>query len=1057
MPEVEILAKSEAATAPPAVSRIRVRDRAANGLMRLAKVFGTSVPPEIAAAEVASGMDAATPFSPGSPLSPYDGYSRTPKQQNFTPQYNVSARPRTHERVSFETLRGLIDAYDIAQIAIWHRIDSIRSLEWSLVAADGYEGDVSDAVAIGMKALRKPDGETPFGAWLGAWLYDTLAYDAGTLWRMRNRAGQATGLMYVDGTSVAPLLDDWGRTPQAPAPAYVQYSNGLPWNWLTTNDLIYKPFRKIPGSPYGRAPLESILLNANTDLRTQAYFLQRYTEGNLPAAFASAPESWTPQQIEQFQEYWDAFLLGDQSFKAQVRWIPPGSKIEWSNEKDFSDEFSLHMLRKTFAAYHVVPSDAGFTQEVNKSSGETQSDVQHRLGDVPLAKHVDGIFTSFLQDDLVLPIKFQFDFGEEQDDRLQTAQADDIYAKMGAISVSDIRELRYGLSEPDGQRVPRFIFSNRGGPIPLSALESVAGPIDQESGAPEPGAALPHKVFQPVEGVEAQPPTPRPPLAVTMYGPGALPDAAPQAAKGQPAAPVAKDGPTAGITAATGITSYDLVGQHDGEDGPPTPKPVITKGAEVRAVELAAFRSFVKGRKRDGKWRDFGFTAIGPVKAHRLNDSGRLAVRKAAGQVAVAGLAVLAADTGRVLMLQRALDDEDPAAGCWEFPGGHLEADESPLQGAAREWAEETGCTPPAGIQVATWISPDGIYQGIVWLIGHETDVPVFDGRDQVTNPDDPDGDQVEAIAWWNPTQLPDNPAMRPELLDSIDTVMDALTTVTVAKAAGGGQVPKADASAKEARHWPAWDHDEAAADYWTQKLTDGLTGALTQQDAEALARDYAATNPGPRDGRTDAELTAPAAAWLATRRLNLKAPIAAALTGTRADGAAIGAASAHASLGKRATADMGTWKPGDTAAARAVLSGLDPDADPDDLTADDDDPDVQDIADTRMGKLAAALAIGTAAGQSAGAVGRALRTALTAGLRTVALTELIGAVSRAAISLFRRSKVQNGRWIADPRKSCPVCIANSKADPRPFGQPYPSGSAFPPEHPNCACAVVDA
>ncbi|HZV25093.1 MAG TPA: hypothetical protein VFG00_02275, partial [Acidothermaceae bacterium] len=138
-----------------------VRDRVSSSLMRLSKVFGTSVPLEIEAAEHAAGMDSSTPFSPGGPLSPYDGYSRTPRGFDFTPQRNIAARPRSTERVSFETLRGLIEAYDIAQICLYHRIDSIRSLEWSLVAADGYTGDVTDAVALGMAALKKPDGDNP--------------------------------------------------------------------------------------------------------------------------------------------------------------------------------------------------------------------------------------------------------------------------------------------------------------------------------------------------------------------------------------------------------------------------------------------------------------------------------------------------------------------------------------------------------------------------------------------------------------------------------------------------------------------------------------------------------------------------------------------------------------------------------------------------------------------------------------------------------------------------------------------------------------------------------
>ncbi len=628
-----------------------VRDRIAGGLTRLAKRFGTAIPEPYLDGEAASGMTPATPFGPGTPLAPYDGFGRTPRAHEFVPQYNVSARPRSHERIAFSTLRGLVEAYDFAQICIWHRIDSIRALERSLVAADGYEGDVTDAVKLGWQILKKPDRDTPFDAWLAEYLYDVLAYDAGTLSRMRNRLGQTVGLRIVDGTTIAPLLDDWGDTPDGDAEAYVQYINGLPWNWLRQSDLIYQPFRKKSSSPYGHAPLESLLLNANTDLRFQAYFLQRFTEGNIPRAFASAPESWTPDQIEQFQQAWDALMRGDQEILSQIKWIPGGGSIAWSDEKDFSDVFSLFMMRKTAAGYHVVPADLGFTETVNKSAGETQSDVQHRLGDTPLAKHVDGILTAFLQDDCGLPIQHKFDLGEEQDDRLQTAQADWIYWRMAAVGTSEIREMRYGLPEPNGQPVPRTYFTERAGPIPVSALEAVSAPVDRLTGAPDPGAQLSHMVFDQVEGVLPNPPLQDEPLAEQLYGPGAVPVA-------PPPQPVAKE-ITAGITAATGLTSYDLVGHgasEDDEDDAGEDREHLAK------AELAAFRAFRAKRRKAGAWRDFEFRTVDRVRGHQLNDAGRLAVRKANGQVAVAGLAVYAADTGRVLMLQRALDETDRAS-----------------------------------------------------------------------------------------------------------------------------------------------------------------------------------------------------------------------------------------------------------------------------------------------------------------------------------------------------------------------------------------------------------
>ena len=974
------------------------RSRVGDTLVKVGKTFGTSVPEQFREGEAAAQMTPASPFSPGTPIGPYDGYDRFPRTLNFTTGYNIATRPRLHEAVSFSVLQGLIGAYDVAQICLWHRIDSIRSLDWKLLPADHIQADVTDAVPLGLAALSKPDRKSHFKTWIAKYLWDVLAYDAGTLYRMRNRGGRAVGLKVVSGPTIAPLLDYWGDSPEAPAEAYVQYVNGLPWNWLTRDDIIYEPFRPRPESPYGQPPIESILLNANTDLRFQTYFLQRFcydeqteiltrggwkrfpdvrgdeefatrsasgefewqaskdgklhvfdsggtmvefrnryvdllvtpnhrmlvrrksqgdglqkkardwewdwhirradeflgrctvdwrlpltaswtahapvperftlsvptaspvgrsattkvdmpmwafarflgvfvaegslrhdapgkvqryeisvsqmaagkldevrrilkdtglnwhywsdeksgrftvgckalwlyleqcgrgapnkvlpaevmdwpaglledlihglmtgdgtrnpygtptyittsrrladqvqeiwqkcgvysrvtakdphpttfgkrtvylvaarhetefqmpkpaavpydgnvycvsvpngivlvrrngkamwcgnTDGNLPAAFAASPDSWSPEQIEQFQGYWDAMMYGDQSRKHQIRWMPGGTKFEWSNEKDFSDQFSMYLLRKTCASFHIVPSDLGFTEDVNRSSGESQADVQHRVGDLPLMEHVEGILSAFLLDDLGLPLKFEFDRGEEQVDQAAQAEADQKYMDRAVISPSEIREMRYGLV--DASPVPRVFFTERAGPIPLNSLEAVAGQIDPQTAAPEDGVPLPHQVFEEAPGVQPNPPLYGQPLAEEIYGPSAIPaDTETQSAR-----PVAKEGDGgAGITAESGVYSYDL--ERDEDDEP---------DEAAVAKEMAAFRRFERARRKSGEWRDFEFRGVERVCGHNLNDAGRLAVRKAAGEVAVAGLAVLAADTGRVLMLQRAAE-----------------------------------------------------------------------------------------------------------------------------------------------------------------------------------------------------------------------------------------------------------------------------------------------------------------------------------------------------------------------------------------------------------------
>lgn len=135
------------------------------------------------------------------------------------------------------------------------------------------------------------------------------------------------------------------------------------------------------------------------------------------------------------------------------------------------------------------------------------------------------------------------------------------------------------------------------------------------------------------------------------------------------------------------------------------------------------------------------------------------------GLPTVAGIVLKALDTGRILMLQRGLDDaKDPARGTWEFPGGHVEdGDVSTVHAAIREWQEEVGQPFPEGAAVLhSWVSPNGIYAGYVAAIPEERQLVMSDGR-VVPNPDDPKGDFHEQAAWWSIEHARKNPALRPE------------------------------------------------------------------------------------------------------------------------------------------------------------------------------------------------------------------------------------------------------------------------------------------------------
>lgn len=123
-----------------------------------------------------------------------------------------------------------------------------------------------------------------------------------------------------------------------------------------------------------------------------------------------------------------------------------------------------------------------------------------------------------------------------------------------------------------------------------------------------------------------------------------------------------------------------------------------------------------------------------------------------------AGIAMVAADTGRVLMIQRALIEGEDACGKWEFPGGKLEEGETTWDAAQREFAEEAGHPLPDGELAFTWLSSNGVYQGFVYIV--DTEIADFiDGSRSVEDPDNPaQGNYTEAAAWFDPSDLDRGP-----------------------------------------------------------------------------------------------------------------------------------------------------------------------------------------------------------------------------------------------------------------------------------------------------------
>jgi len=104
---------------------------------------------------------------------------------------------------------------------------------------------------------------------------------------------------------------------------------------------------------------------------------------------------------------------------------------------------------------------------------------------------------------------------------------------------------------------------------------------------------------------------------------------------------------------------------------------------------------------------------------------------------------VFAPDLSQVLMLEKAKPVQ--LQGLWTFPGGHVEAGESPLDAIRREVMEE------CGIWVQDWVLLEEI-QGLAGplFVFYATSTKLADARTCT----------IEPVKVWNPSTLADHAAL---------------------------------------------------------------------------------------------------------------------------------------------------------------------------------------------------------------------------------------------------------------------------------------------------------
>lgn len=440
---------------------------------------------DIAQAAGASRLDSWTTagFFPALPPVAPVAQETQGRKYDYGQAFNIISRPRSEEggNASFQLLRQLADNYDLLRLIIETRKDQLCGLSWNIVGRnpdDKIDGDDKRVQEL-EKFFRRPDGALTWNEWLRELVEDMLVIDAATVYPRKTLGGGLHSLEVMDGATIKILIDETGRIPVAPMPAYAQILKGLPAAHYTRDELIYKPRNRRSWKHYGFSPVEQIMMTVNIALRRQTTQLQYYTEGNIPEALVACPADWGPEQIREMQGTWDSMVHS----KRKMSFVPGGMEVQFTREPTLKDSMDEWLARIVAYAFSVSPQ--ALIQMMNRATAETAAETAQLEGLAPLQLWVKDMIDDIIEryfgyDDLV----FEWDSGEELDPKAQ-AEIHAIYLMNGVLDTDEVRK--------DIGRDPRMdpAVQNSGAAPVLEGGEPEGQNVSEAGGAVAAAGAVP--------------------------------------------------------------------------------------------------------------------------------------------------------------------------------------------------------------------------------------------------------------------------------------------------------------------------------------------------------------------------------------------------------------------------------------------------------------------------------------------------------------------------------------------------------------------------------------
>ena len=183
------------------------------------------------------------------------------------------------------------------------------------------------------------------------------------------------------------------------------------------------------------------------------------------------PQGWTPDQIKQFQDYWEGGFAGDLAKRRRAKFVPgeTAAKVVQTKEPQHKDDFDEWLARIICFAFSVPPQWA--TKAMNRATTDNQSAQSEEEGLEPTKEWVKDLIDEIVAKEFASP-DLELHWLDEDEGDPETVLEGRL--KVGALTLNEMRDA-LGLDPFDNAAADRPMVLTATGYVPIEANAGAGG------------------------------------------------------------------------------------------------------------------------------------------------------------------------------------------------------------------------------------------------------------------------------------------------------------------------------------------------------------------------------------------------------------------------------------------------------------------------------------------------------------------------------------------------------------------------------------------------------